>query len=96
MTFQPEYQKDLDAAIAILKAEGCREIYVFGSLAEGGTIHPSTDIDIAVRGLSRPRFFVIYGKLLSSLEHSVDLIDLDGGTPFARVLEGKGTLHRVA
>jgi predicted nucleotidyltransferase len=96
MTLQPEYQKDLDAAIAILKAEGCREIYLFGSLADGGTLHRSTDIDIAVRGLPRPRFFVIYGKLLSSLEHPVDLIDLDSGTPFARVLEGKGTLHRVA
>lgn len=34
--------------------------------------------------------------VLSSLEHPVDLIDLDGGTPFARVLEEKGTLHRVA
>jgi predicted nucleotidyltransferase len=96
MTFHPEYQKDIDTAISILKAEGCDEIYIFGSLAEGGVPHSGTDIDIAVRGLPRARFFGIYGRLLSSLEHAIDLVDLDGKTPFARVLEKKGTLHRVA
>jgi predicted nucleotidyltransferase len=96
MTFHPEYQKDIDTAISILKAEGCDEIYIFGSLAEGGAPHPGTDIDIAVRGLPRTRFFGIYGRLLSSLDHSIDLVDLDGKTPFASVLEKKGTLYRVA
>jgi predicted nucleotidyltransferase len=96
MTFHSEYQKDIDSAIAILKAEGCDEIYIFGSLVEGATPRPGTDIDIAVRGLPQSRFFGTYGKLLMSLDHPIDLVDLDEGTPFVRVLEKKGTLYRVA
>lgn len=33
--FPAEYREDIERAIAILKAGGCREIYLFGSLAEG-------------------------------------------------------------
>lgn len=96
MEVHPKYRKDIDEAITILKAEGCTEIYIFGSLAEGGEPRPGTDIDIAVKGLVRSKFFSIYGRLLSSLDHPVDLVDLDGDSPLARVLATKGTLHRVA
>lgn len=96
MTLPAEYRKDIETAIAILKAEGCTEVYLFGSLAEGRELHARTDIDMAVRGLPKERFFEIYGRLLTSLQHSLDLVDIDRETPFTRMLLEKGNILRVA
>ncbi|HZH88532.1 MAG TPA: hypothetical protein VFD78_05070 [Chitinophagaceae bacterium] len=30
-----QYREDIDKALRILKDEGCTEVYLFGSLAEG-------------------------------------------------------------
>lgn len=96
MTFSDDYQKDIDRAVEILKSAGCTEVYIFGSLAEGIAESPASDIDIAVKGLPKPIFFQIYGKLLSNLEHSVDLVSLDYDSLFAKLLIETGSLQRVA
>ena len=44
-----EYRSDVERAVEISKEEGCREVYVFGSVAVGDT-GPRSDFDIAVRG----------------------------------------------
>ncbi len=89
MTFPEKYQKDIETIISILRGEGCEAIYIFGSLAEGNSPHRETDIDIAVKGLPESRFFDVYGRILTSTSHSVDLIDIDRETPFTRVLQEK-------
>jgi predicted nucleotidyltransferase len=96
MTFPDEYRQDIETAVSLLKSEGCTEIYLFGSLAQGKTPHARTDLDIAVRGLPRRRYFEIYGRLLLVLTHPVDLVDLDAETPFTHMLKKQGSLHRVA
>ena len=44
-----DVRKDVARGVAILKSGGCREVYVFGSVAES-RIRPGSDIDFAVRG----------------------------------------------
>lgn len=89
------YKRDIKRAIAILSREGCKEIYLFGSLANGETSDRS-DIDLAVTGLRKGDFFKIYGELMMALEHSVDLINLEKESRFATFLKEKGDMVRVA
>ncbi|MCP4655861.1 MAG: nucleotidyltransferase domain-containing protein [bacterium] len=89
------YQRDLRRAIEILKGVGCTAIYLFGSLARG-RLHEGSDIDLAIRGCPPNRFFRALGNLLTELDHSVDLIDLDCEDPIAKYLERKGKLVQIA
>ncbi len=95
-TIPHEYIGDIELAVSILKSENCSEVYIFGSLASGDTLRQGSDIDIAARGIPKERFFSVYGKLMTSLRHPVDLVDLDGDTPFVRLLESRGGMLRVA
>ncbi len=88
------YQEDLNTAVEILRKEGCTEIYLFGSLARN-ELHKKSDIDLAVRGCPKANFFHVLGKLLMSLNHSVDLVSLDKEDAFACYLERKGRLVRI-
>jgi hypothetical protein len=53
-------------------------------------------IDFAVRGCPADKFYYAVGKLLSELDHSVDLIDLERDTRFGDFLLTTGELIRVA
>jgi len=83
--YPDEIARDLARAVAILKAGGCREVYLFGSTATGAG-HAGSDIDLAVRGCPPHSFFLLLGQLLSDLEHPVDLVDLDLPGPFVEAL----------
>jgi len=50
------FRKELDLAINILKEAGCREIFIFGSLATGEA-KKNSEIDLAVRGCPPDMFF---------------------------------------
>lgn len=78
-------ERDLIRAVAILKAGGCQEIYLFGSTATG-TRHAGSDLDLAIRGCPPQAFFRLLGQLMSDLEHPVDLVDLDLPSPFVEAL----------
>ena len=90
-----QIRKEISLAADILMKEGCREVYLFGSLASGSYTEKS-DIDIATVGLPKQSFFSAYGKLLSFIERPVDLVPLDYDTDFGRMLIEKGVLTRVA
>ena len=92
--FPAEYQEDIRQAIEILKAGGCREIHLFGSLAEGRP-RKGSDIDIGIRGCPPQHFFSLFGKLLMQLNHPVDLINLDNETHLSSFLEKHGLLVHV-
>jgi predicted nucleotidyltransferase len=62
-----------------LRKEGCKEIYLFGSLVHGD-FPDKSDIDLAVKGLEKRHYFKILGKLMMALEHSVDLRYMEKGT----------------
>lgn len=75
------YEKNIRLAVEILKDAGCREIFLFGSLAEN-SFREGSDIDIAVRGCPKGKFFKVLGKLLLKLDFHVDLVDLDEDDAF--------------
>lgn len=90
-----DYKSDIEKAIHILTAEGCNEIYLFGSLVNDNT-SPKSDIDLAVKGLSDRVFFEVLGRLLVTLDHPVDLLSLEDETRFVNLLKKRGELVRVA
>lgn len=87
-------QQDVARAVAILKAGGCSAVFLFGSGA-AGTITDRSDIDLAVQGCPKNRFFQLLGRLLCELERPVDLVDLDAPDPFVQFLQDGGELRRV-
>jgi predicted nucleotidyltransferase len=90
-----DLKRDISLAAGILLREGCKEVYVFGSIARG-TYTPESDIDIATIGLPKSKFFSAYGLLLSKLHRQVDLVGLDYDQDFGRSLRAEGSLARVA
>ena len=89
-----EYLQDLNTAVSFLNAEGCHEIYLFGSLSTGN-FNQGSDIDLAVRGVDPKRYFSIYGQLLLQLKHPLDLVDLDIQPAFGKKLLESGQLQRI-
>jgi uncharacterized protein len=89
------YKADLERAVRILQEEGCREIYLFGSFATGDA-GPDSDIDIGIRDYPRERFFHIYGRLLTEVEHETDLIDFGHQTALFSLLSDIGEVRRIA
>ena len=85
------YQKDIRRAREILKKAGCSEVFLFGSLA-AGEVKGKSDIDLAIRGCPRGKFFHLLGRLLMELDYPVDLVDLDRQDAFAQYLEKEGEL----
>ncbi len=88
------FREDIDRAVSILKEEGCSEIFLFGSGAEG-KIRDRSDIDLAIRGCLPGHFFRLLGRLLWELDHPVDLVNLDTQDPFAQFLQKEGVLLQV-
>jgi predicted nucleotidyltransferase len=72
-----------------------KELYLFGSLVNGESTDRS-DIDLAVTGIRKEDFFEIFGELMMSLDHPVDLINLEKKSRFVAYLKEKGELARVA
>ena len=89
-----EYRADVNRAVEICKAEGCREVYVFGSVATGQH-RPRSDLDIGVRGCPTGRFYHLLGRLMDELTHPVDLVDLDLETRVTEFLKQEGQLVHV-
>lgn len=90
----PEYRSDVARAVNICKAEGCRDVFIFGSVATG-RYRPRSDLDIAVRGCPPDRFYHLLGRLMDELTHPVDLVDLDTEIRVAEFLEQEGQLVHV-
>ncbi len=87
-------RRDLVRGVSILKAGGCEEVYLFGSVADGSGTSRS-DIDFAVKGCPADLFYKLQGRLLLELARSVDLIDLDADAELATFLEREAGLIRV-
>jgi predicted nucleotidyltransferase len=62
------YQKNIRRAVEILKVAGCTDIFLFGLLATGN-IRGESDIDLAIRGCPKGKFFHLLGRLLLDLDY---------------------------
>lgn len=92
----PDKEKqELEVAIETLISCGAQEIYLFGSMTTG-QIDQNSDWDFAVRGIGSAAGLHAHGILLTTLQRSVDLIDLDFDCDFASHLESTMELVRVA
>jgi len=95
LTLPDDLKRDISLAAEMLLGEGCKEVYIFGSVARG-IFTAESDIDIATIGLPKSKFFSAYGLLLSKLHRQVDLVGLDYDQDFGRRLREEGSLTRVA
>jgi predicted nucleotidyltransferase len=84
-----KYQKDIKKATDLLKNEGCKTIYLFGSMVTG-KIHKNSDIDIGISGLPPQKFFKVYAHLDKELSNRVDLVDFDFQKDFYNLLNSLG------
>lgn len=90
-----EQVNDIQHAVDILLQGGCREIYLFGSYVKGNWTEDS-DLDLAIRGCAKGRYFDLLGKLILEIDRPIDLVDLDSSDPFVLQLEATGELYRLA
>jgi len=90
----PVYEKDVRRAVQILKDAGCTHIFLFGSITSG-KVTPRSDIDLAVRGCPKGKYFRVMGKLMREIDHPVDLVNLDTQVSFAKHLETEGRLIQI-
>lgn len=89
------YQEDIKKATKILKENGAKEVFIFGSVANG-KFNMNSDIDIAVRGLNSKDFYRVASILMFELENKFDLIDLDDKEDrFSQMLLKVGGLLKV-
>lgn len=85
-------------AARVLLRYGAKEVYVFGSAAEG-EMHAHSDVDLAVLGLPASSYYKAVGDALGALGMPLDLVKLEDDTALARHLLAKrerGELQRVA
>ena len=88
------YQKDIEKAATLLKNEGCKAIFLFGSLVTG-KIHKNSDIDIGIIGLPPKKFFRVYANLDKELSNKIDLVDFDLNKDFYEMLNSIGEVIEI-
>ena len=89
------YQEDIKKATQILKENGAKEVFIFGSIAND-KFNENSDIDIAVRGLNEKDFYRVASILMFELENEIDLVDLDDKTNrFSQMLLKSDMLVRI-
>jgi predicted nucleotidyltransferase len=52
-----KYQSGIKKAVNLFKNEGCKSVFLFGSMVTG-KIHPNSDIDIGITGLAPKKYFL--------------------------------------
>ena len=68
-------------AVSLLKEEfGATQVILFGSLLTE-TFHESSDIDLAVMGLSEKQYFQAVGRLLGLGDFDFDLVEIQHAWP---------------
>jgi len=88
------YKKDIQIAVEILKNEGCKNIYLFGSLVTGN-FNESSDIDIGIAGLPPEKFFSTYSKLGIQMNNLIDLVDFDFSKDFFEIVKKNKEIIKI-
>ena len=91
-----ERRKDAEAhahklADLLASAYEINKVVLYGSVLTPGAFREASDIDLAVEGLAKDRFFEAYGLLMRESPYNVELKPIEDLTPLikARVLEGR-------
>jgi len=89
-----KYRQDIENATKLLKNEGCKAVFLFGSLVTG-KIHDNSDIDIGIKGLSPQNFFRVYANLDKEIKNKIDLVDFDLNEEFYLLLNSIGEVVKI-
>jgi predicted nucleotidyltransferase len=76
LNINEEVKPEVEEVVAVLKENGCKKIYLFGSIVKG-KFKKTSDIDVAISGLEPRKFIMVYSKIMMKVDRKVDLIDLD-------------------
>jgi predicted nucleotidyltransferase len=89
-----KYRNDIETAKNLLKGEGCRSVYLFGSLVTGKK-HDDSDIDIGVKGLPKGKFFETCAKVYFAMDNDIDIINFDTDTELYSLLNRLGEVVEI-
>lgn len=89
-----KYQEDIKKAAFFLKNEGCKSIFLFGSMVSG-KIHENSDIDIGISGLPPQKYLGVYAQLDKEISSKVDLVDFDTNKEFYSLLDSIGEVVTI-
>ena len=89
-----KYQEDIKKAAILLKNEGCKAVYLFGSMVTG-KIHQGSDIDIGITGLPAKKYFRVYAHLDKELSNKIDLVDFDLYKDLYNLLNSLGEIAEI-
>jgi predicted nucleotidyltransferase len=89
-----KYQEDIKKAVIFLKNEGCKAVYLFGSMITG-KIHDNSDIDIGITGLPAKKYFRVYALLDKELTNRIDLVDFDLYKDLYNLLNSLGEVAEI-
>jgi len=89
-----KYQEDIKKAVIFLKNEGCKAVYLFGSMITG-KIHDNSDIDIGITGLPPKKYFRVYALLDKQLSNRIDLVDFDLYKDLYNLLNSLGEITEI-
>ncbi len=84
----------LNKISAILKDEGCKEVFLFGSHVTGRA-NKNSDIDIGVKGLKPSKFFSVFARLDSEIPEKIDFVDFDEQTALFNFLHSIGEIKKI-
>jgi predicted nucleotidyltransferase len=89
-----KYREDIEKASILLKKEGCKGIYLFGSMVTG-KIHQYSDIDIGITGLPAKKYFRVCADLDKATSNKIDIVDFDLYSDFYNLLSSLGEVAEI-
>jgi predicted nucleotidyltransferase len=88
------YRKDIETITDLLKKEGCKSVFLFGSMVTG-KIHRNSDIDIGIKGLPPEKYFNVYSKIYGNFSTEIHLVDFDLENRMYSVLDDLGEIIKI-
>ena len=89
-----KYRQDIENVTKLLKNEGCKAVYLFGSLVTG-KINDNSDINIGIKGFPKGNFFDIYSKVYFNFDNKIDIVNFDSDEDFFSMLNKIGEIVQI-
>jgi len=83
-------EADKKRIVDLSRKYSVKRILLFGSAADAKA--DANDIDLGVSGVPDSLFFKFYGELISALSKPVDLIDVEDGSSFSKLVSREGVV----
>lgn len=81
---------EIEAALTSLSMQYSWDAaYIFGSVTKMDKFRPESDVDVAIRGLDKEKYFMFVSEISSLLNRTVDVINLED-CHFSKSIESEG------